>query len=211
MVIFSRMKKFLLIFASILVFIGGCLVYGLFLNVSQKPLREEMLLKKIAEIDKPVILIDRRKYVLKLNQDTTTVKEYRVVFGMNSNPKTESSDRSTPIGEYKTTRTDSFHTYYKMIYIDYPNDQDIAKAYRHNVIDKQTYESLRFSYFYKNNPIPSTPLGGNVGIHGIGKLNYLFKNLPFVFNWTDGSIAMSNEDLDELLSVVKPGTPVIIF
>lgn len=186
-------------------------MYGIFLNMSQKRLTEEMLSKKINEIDNPTILVDRKKYKLILKQDTTTVKEYRVVFGMNQNPKSEAGDKATPVGEYKTTRVDSFHIYYKMIYIDYPNDKDIARAYRYNLISKEIYESLRFSYYYKNNPLPNTILGGNVGIHGIGKLNYLFKNLPFVFNWTDGSIAMSNEDLDEILSVIKPGTPVIIY
>ena len=53
-------------------------------------------------------------------------------------------------------------------------------------------------------------LGGEIGIHGIGRLNYIFKNLPFVYNWTNGSIAMSDEDIDELYSVVKLGTKVVI-
>lgn len=53
-------------------------------------------------------------------------------------------------------------------------------------------------------------LGGNIGIHGIGRLNPIFKNLPFVYNWTDGSIAISNESLDELLSVINTGTQVVI-
>jgi len=53
-------------------------------------------------------------------------------------------------------------------------------------------------------------LGGNICIHGIGRLNSIFKNLPFVYNWTDGSIALSNESLDEILSVIKTGTQVVI-
>lgn len=46
--------------------------------------------------------------------------------------------------------------------------------------------------------------------YGIGRLNPIFKNLPFVYNWTDGSIALSNEDLDEILTVTKQGTQVVI-
>ena len=53
-------------------------------------------------------------------------------------------------------------------------------------------------------------LGGNIGIHGIGRLNSIFKNLPFVYNWTDGSIALSNEDLDEILTVINTGTNIVI-
>jgi len=31
-----------------------------------------------------------------------------------------------------------------------------------------------------------------------------------VFNWTDGSIALSDEDIEEIYSVIKIGTKVII-
>ncbi len=50
-----------------------------------------------------------------------------------------------------------------------------------------------------------TELGNNIGIHGIGRLNFIFKNLPFIYNWTDGSIAVSNENIDEIYSVAKKG------
>jgi hypothetical protein len=53
-------------------------------------------------------------------------------------------------------------------------------------------------------------LGGNLGLHGIGKFNFIIKNLPFVFNWTNGSIALSDEDIDEIFSIVKVGTKVVI-
>ena len=39
---------------------------------------------------------------------------------------------------------------------------------------------------------------------------YIFKNLPFVFNWTNGSIAMSDENIDEIHSVIREGTEVVI-
>ena len=36
------------------------------------------------------------------------------------------------------------------------------------------------------------------------------KNLPFVYNWTNGSISVSNEAIDEIFSVVQKGTKVVI-
>jgi hypothetical protein len=69
---------------------------------------------------------------------------------------------------------------------------------------------LNFEFYYSECPEPDTDLGGNIGIQGIGEYNAIFKNLPFVFNWTDGSIAVSNEDIDEIYSVVKRGTKVVI-
>jgi hypothetical protein len=70
---------------------------------------------------------------------------------------------------------------------------------------------MSYQFYYEDRPTQNSPLGGNIGIHGIGKLNFLFKNLPFVFNWTDGSIAISNEEIDELCGVIKKGTKVTIF
>jgi len=36
--------------------------------------------------------------------------------------------------------------------------------------------------------------------------------LPFPFNWTNGSIAITNEDIDEISKFIKIGSPVkIVF
>ena len=56
-----------------------------------------------------------------------------------------------------------------------------------------------------------TSLSANIGIHGMGKYNFIFKNLPFIFNWTNGSIAVSDESIDELYPLVKIGTKVTIM
>ena len=71
-------------------------------------------------------------------------------------------------------------------------------------------DQLKFDFYYSGCTSDKTILGGNIGIHGIGRYDYFFKNLPFVYNWTDGSIAVSNEDIDELYTAVKKGTEVVI-
>ena len=77
-------------------------------------------------------------------------------------------------------------------------------------ISQKEFNDIKFQYYYEGCTRFNKILGGNIGIHGIGELNYVFKNLPFVFNWTNGSIAMSNENIDELYSVIKIGTEVDI-
>ena len=72
------------------------------------------------------------------------------------------------------------------------------------------YNEIKFQFYYEGCTKFHNILGGDIGIHGIGELNYIFKNLPFVFNWTNGSIAMSNENIDEIYSVIKEGTEVVI-
>jgi len=82
---------------------------------------------------------------------------------------------------------------------------------RTGLITPAEYENLKYQYYYKSFANPNSPLGGDIGIHGIGQLNSIFKNLPFVFNWTEGSIAVSNEEIDELFNVTPKGTTVTIY
>ena len=46
-----------------------------------------------------------------------------------------------------------------------------------------------------------------IGIHGIGDGD---RGVHRDFNWTNGCVALTNEEIDELLRWVKIGTPVEI-
>ncbi|MDP2366599.1 MAG: L,D-transpeptidase family protein, partial [Ignavibacteria bacterium] len=135
----------------------------------------------------------------------------RVSFGRNlSDKKKLSNDGATPVGDYKICNISNNHIYYKFLQINYPNLEDAAEALRKSFITQKQFDELKFDFYYEECVNPNTVLGGQIGIHGIGRLNPVFKNLPFVYNWTDGSIALSNEDLDEILSVINTGTKVVI-
>ena len=107
-------------------------------------------------------------------------------------------------------RYDTINKYYKFFRINYPNISDASDGLRKGEITQEEFDEIKFEYSNGKCTDANTPLGGDMGIHGIGRLDYLFKYLPFVYNWTDGSIALSNEDIDELYSVVKKGTKVVI-
>jgi hypothetical protein len=87
---------------------------------------------------------------------------------------------------------------------------DASEALRKSLITQKQFNQIKFEFYYEECVSYNEVLGGDIGIHGIGRLNSIFKNLPFVYNWTDGSIALSNESLDEILTVIKIGTPVVI-
>jgi hypothetical protein len=61
----------------------------------------------------------------------------------------------------------------------------------------------------RTNSVPpqNTPLGGFIGIHGIGIGD---PKIHALFNWTEGCIALTNEQVDELAQWVHVGTPVTI-
>ena len=196
---------------AIILFISGVIVYGVILNLRQVPLSEAMAQKGFRNLSDVNLVVDRKTYTLNVYEDTVFIKAYRVSLGRNlSDKKKLSEDGATPIGTYKICSISNHQTYYKFLKINYPNLEDASEALRKSLITQKQFNQIKFEYYYEECVSSNTVLGGNIGIHGIGRLNSIFKNLPFVYNWTDGSIALSNESLDEILSVIKIGTQVVI-
>jgi len=200
-----------LLSGSIILFLIGMILYGIITNIREIPLNENMANKGIKKFNDPNIVVDRSNYSLSIYEDTLFVKSYRAVFGKNNKvAKTKIGDLATPVGEYKICKIDTVSKYHKFFKINYPNLTDAMNGLSKGRINQEQFDQLKYEYYYSNCTQLITGLGGNIGIHGTGKLNFIFKNLPFVFNWTDGSIAISDEDIDELYSVVKRGTKVVI-
>ena len=196
---------------SVFVFFAGMVIYGIVLNLRQITLNEAMKSKGLTDLEDVKLVIDRSNYHLDLYSDTVLVKRYKVVFGKNrDNFKTSAYDYITPIGNYSICNIDTSSQYHKFLKLSYPNKRDAAEALKNGYIDKSEHDRIIHHSSVNNCSPGDTPLGANIGIHGTGKYNFIFKNLPFIFNWTNGSIAVSNENLDELFSVAKIGTKVKI-
>ena len=196
---------------GIILFIIGCIAYGVILNLRNVPLSKEIIDKGFTKLDDPNIIINRNSYTLNLYEDTVLIKSYRANFGRNVNlPKAKAGDLATPVGDYQICEIDTANKYYKFFKINYPNEKDAAEALKKGWISQDEYDRISFECTYGQCTDENTPLGGNIGIQGIGRLNFIFRYLPFNYNWTDGSVAISNESIDELYSVVKKGTKVVI-
>jgi murein L,D-transpeptidase YafK len=124
--------------------------------------------------------------------------------------KTSASDNVTPTGDYNICFADTISIYHKFLHLNYPNDRDAAECFKQGYLSKDEYNVILLAFKKDECPPVETQLGSGIGIHGIGKYNTIFKNLPFSFNWTNGSIAISDENIDELYSVCKIGTPIKI-
>src|ERR1035437_5977145 len=207
----NTLQKIIFFSGGTIIFIVGVILYGIIINIREIPLNEAMRLKGFSKLSNTSILIERKNYSLSIYEDTVLIKTYRANFGRNINsPKSREGDNATPVGEYMICSIDTLNRYYKFLRLNYPNLTDADEALVKGIITQKQYDKLNFEFYYGECPDPDTDLGGNIGIQGIGKYNVMFKNLPFVFNWTDGSIAVSNEDIDEIYSVIKRGTKVVI-
>jgi len=139
--------------------------------------------------DIDLVLVKKSENKMYLMSEKTIVKEYHVVFGANpKGHKQQEGDEKTPEGNYTLDYKNPNSSFYKSIHISYPNENDKKRAKQKGV-----------------NP------GGMIMIHGqkngFGWLSWFMQN----FNWTDGCIAVTNRDMDEIWKLVKVGTPIRIL
>lgn len=135
------------------------------------------------------IVVDKNARLLHLYRSGRRERSFPVELGANGiERKLHAGDRATPEGRYRVTvkKAGGATRYYLALLIDYPNAQD----------------RMRFEHAVKTGAIPrSTGVGGLIEIHGFGGEGR---------DWTDGCVALSNQDMDRLYPLVSVGTPVTI-
>lgn len=205
------LKNILYISGSVAVFFTGMICYGIILNLREVPLDEAMREKGLTKIENAKLVVNRRNYRIELYSNKTFVKSYKAVFGKNtSTVKNSKNDLVTPVGEYKICEIDTSSKYHKFLRLNYPNEKDAGEAMKRRYISEDEFDAILLAQSRNDCPPKDTKLGADIGIQGIGEYDLIFRNLPFSFNWTNGSIAVSNKSIDEIYSVVKIGTTVKI-
>jgi lipoprotein-anchoring transpeptidase ErfK/SrfK len=94
--------------------------------------------------------------------------------------------------------------------LNYPNIADAKRALKHELINRKQYRAILLAQIEGRMPPQNTPLGGAIGIHGIGvETKYKIEIHQFV-DWTKGCIAMRNNEVDTLRRYITQGTKVVI-
>jgi murein L,D-transpeptidase YafK len=114
-------------------------------------------------------------------------------------------DRRTPLGSYRVRRINGESRFHIFFGFDYPNLQQSQSAFRAGRINYDQLKSIRKAHYLRREPPSDTPLGGLIGIHGLGNGD---PGIHEEYNWTDGCIALTNEDVDELAGWIRLGTRV---
>lgn len=151
-------------------------------------LKEEAL-KRSKQEKVAIFLVDKFGRQGHLIENGTITRSYSIELGSNwIGDKSRKGDKTTPEGRYKVVkRKKGGETrYYKALLLDYPNQEDRE----------------RFLKLKSEGIIPENAHIGNlIEIHGGGGRG---------MDWTDGCIALTNEDMDDLFSRIKTGTPVYV-
>jgi murein L,D-transpeptidase YafK len=141
---------------------------------------------KGGEADKVVVEKAARRMLLL--SDGQVLREYKIALGRCPvGPKTEEGDGKTPEGEYIIDYRNSQSRFHLALHISYPNAADIKRA-----------------------QVLGVSPGNHIMIHGIRNGFGRIGKVHRLFDWTEGCIAVTNEEIQEIWRLVPDGTPIRI-
>ncbi len=116
------------------------------------------------------------------------IASYRVSLGLSpAGHKQREGDFRTPEGNYLLTRRNARSEFFLSVQVSYPDAGDLQQARR-------------------NGWSP----GGSIMVHGLPNVPRYSRGHYLNTDWTDGCIALSNEDMLEFWLLTGPGVPIEI-
>ncbi|HEX4961219.1 MAG TPA: L,D-transpeptidase family protein [Thermoanaerobaculia bacterium] len=134
------------------------------------------------------ILVEKSARRLTLLYQGRPVKSYRVALGHEPEGRKQcQGDDRTPEGLYRIDSRNAGSGYHRSLHVSYPNAADVANARRRGCRP-----------------------GGDIMIHGIKKGYGWVGSLHAQKDWTQGCIAVTDQEIEEIWSAVPNGTTVEI-
>src|ERR1700739_2636617 len=134
------------------------------------------------------VLVLKKEHKMELFSGETVIKSYTVALGRGGlAPKQRQGDHLTPEGLYQIDRRNKNSRFYRALHVSYPNEVDRERAHKLGV-----------------DP------GGDIMIHGITNGLGWLGSVHRTIDWTNGCIAVTDAEMDEIGLLVPDGTPVEI-
>jgi murein L,D-transpeptidase YafK len=134
------------------------------------------------------IVIEKAAREMTLYRGQNEMRSYRIALGSHPTGKKQcQGDNRTPEGRYIIDGRNKNSRYHLSLHISYPN-----------AADREAAKELRC------NP------GGDIMIHGLANGYGWVGKLHTAYDWTLGCIAVTNQEIEEIWSLVPDGTPVVI-
>ncbi len=135
-----------------------------------------------------LIVVNKSARTLSLVAGNQVLRTYRVSLGEDPvSPKEQEGDKRTPEGLYKIISKSETSSYYKNLGISYPSASDLERAKLARV-----------------NP------GSDIKIHGLKNGYGFWGRMHRWIDWTNGCIAVTNAEMDEIYELVPLQTPIRI-
>ena len=135
-----------------------------------------------------VLVLKAEHKLLLLDTANNVIRSYSIAIGRGGlEPKQVQGDHKTPEGLYVVDRRKRDSRFHRALHVSYPNDFDRERARK----------------------LGAEP-GGDIMIHGIQNGLGWLGPLHRLVDWTDGCIAVTDFEIEEIWSAVPDGTPVEI-
>lgn len=135
-----------------------------------------------------VLVLKAQHKLLLLGDDNNILRTYSIAIGRGGlQPKERQGDHKTPEGLYTIDRHKKDSRFHRALHVSYPNATDRERARKAGV-----------------DP------GGDIMIHGIQNGLGWIGSLHRAVDWTDGCIAVTDAEIEEIYSAVPDGTLVEI-
>jgi murein L,D-transpeptidase YafK len=135
------------------------------------------------------IIIEKSTHTITIYDHASILGKYKVALGRGGvGPKVQQGDHKTPEGQYTVDSRNAHSAFHLALHLSYPNAQDRARAAQSNL-----------------NP------GGSIEIHGLPPRFAWLGRLANSVDWTDGCIAVTDKEIEEIWRIVPNGTRVDIL
>jgi murein L,D-transpeptidase YafK len=162
-----------------------------------------------ADAEEVWVLVDTSRLTLTVKRGEDTLKEYEnIAIGSNGPTLAKRvNDETTPLGDFRVARINPKSRFRTFMGFDYPTMEHAQRALADGRLGPEEYLAINNAWLAHQPPPQNTTLGGNLGIHGLGVGD---EKIHGRFNWTEGCIAVTNEQIDELAQWVGIGTLVSV-
>ena len=114
-------------------------------------------------------------------------------------------DGTTPLGTFRIDRIHPSSRFRLFFRIDFPRPEHAQRALEGGRIDVDDYQRIMAAFRANESPPQDTPLGGYLGIHGLGPGD---RGVHEALNWTQGCIALTNRQISQLSRWIRVGMRV---
>jgi murein L,D-transpeptidase YafK len=132
------------------------------------------------------VVVVKSERTLTLFSQGKVLRTYKMALGgVPVGAKEQEGDHKTPEGHYILDRRNAKSRYYKSIHVSYPSEQDKQRAAQRGV-----------------------SAGGDIMIHGLPNGFGWLGATHRARDWTDGCVAVTDAEMDEIWELVPDGTPL---
>ena len=134
------------------------------------------------------VVVNKSERHLTLYLKNQPIRTYRVALGPHPvGQKQQEGDGRTPEGSYVLDYRNAKSAFHLSLHVSYPSPADSARARERSV----------------------SP-GGLIMVHGLPNGLGLLGSLHLLRDWTNGCVAVTNSEIEEIWRVVPDGTPIVI-